>query len=151
MSTQLYDMNEKDHLKLERGDSWRSVQVYKCKVCHIITNLWYMGGYPGLGPRLYCPGTKFNEHSKLAEWIKRLQDYKNDGQLINQASSSPDEYEFVSEHIDQMIKVLDYNISYMRERFSRFNDVEGVSEGPPEIIEFDPSGSYYIAKEHLPW
>lgn len=54
----LYDM-EKDEWKVadfQRGEHWRSKQVYKCGICGSESNEFQMGGWPSMGPRLYCPG-----------------------------------------------------------------------------------------------
>jgi hypothetical protein len=69
----LYDM-EKDEWRetdFKRGDKWRSRQVYKCRICGAQSNEFYMGGWPGMGPRLSCPGctAKYNQHNLLQKKV----------------------------------------------------------------------------------
>ena len=34
-----------------------------------------MGGWPGMGPRLICPGIKYNEHELLASYLDECKRY----------------------------------------------------------------------------
>ena len=66
---QYVDFNKNDwHGKFKRGDVFRSLEASICGVCGCKSNKWEMGGYPGLGPRLVCPGNrKFPElHEEMS-------------------------------------------------------------------------------------
>lgn len=65
----LYNMEEQEWRKgkFKRGDQWRSQEVSECTVCGTRTNLWTMAGYPGMGPRLRCPGRDYSEHDEIVK------------------------------------------------------------------------------------
>jgi len=50
----LYDMRLRNY-PCERGDTFRSLQVFKCPICGSISNKVIMGGSPGYGIRTCCP------------------------------------------------------------------------------------------------
>ena len=69
MSTiiKLYDMDTSEWREagFKRGDTWRSTKVYRCEICRTKTNIWIMGGSPGMGPRIVCPGDPYKEHDDI--------------------------------------------------------------------------------------
>lgn len=52
---------------------FRSVQVHRCWVCGALTNLVFIGGWPGCGVRMCCPQSHLSWHHLLEEKIKLLQ------------------------------------------------------------------------------
>ena len=68
----------------QRGDSWRSDEIYRCKLCHTKTNNWQMGGWPGMGPRLICPGSGYKEHKHLTELFELYLDIEKDPKYVEQ-------------------------------------------------------------------
>ena len=65
----LYDLRKDDHPD-QRGDRFRSLQVFECGICGAVTNSMLMGGYPGYGLRYYCPNGQEEWHKNLKEKIK---------------------------------------------------------------------------------
>lgn len=69
----LYDIEKNDHPN-KRGDEFRSIQIWKCSVCHALTNRVMMGGSPGLGTRIGCPNDAECWHHELrrkALWLEK--------------------------------------------------------------------------------
>lgn len=66
------DLQEWRDGEFKRNDSWRSDIAYRCEVCHVETNLWIMGGWPGMGPRLLCPGSKYKEHDEIGSSLEEI-------------------------------------------------------------------------------
>lgn len=67
----LYDMRKKDYPN-KRGDTFRTLQVFKCWVCCALTNKVVMGGYPGYGCATICPNSSECWHHELERKIKWL-------------------------------------------------------------------------------
>lgn len=67
----LYDIRKRDYPN-KRGDSFRSLQVFKCWVCGALTNQVIMGGYLGYGVRAICPQSDQCWHHELEEKIRWL-------------------------------------------------------------------------------
>ncbi len=65
----LYDLREHKYPS-QRGDTFRSLQIFECETCGAVTNSMLMGGYPGYGLRYYCPNSQENWHKELQEMIK---------------------------------------------------------------------------------
>ncbi len=69
----LYDMAKSEYRQtdFQRGEYWRSKQVYKCGICGCESNEFHMGGWPGIGPKLCCPGSsaKHDLHNLLQEKV----------------------------------------------------------------------------------
>lgn len=73
MTKQLYDIRRKDYPD-ERGDVFRSLQVFECWVCEALSNRVIMGGYPGYGVRAVCPNSSECWHHELEErmaWLAK--------------------------------------------------------------------------------
>src|SRR3989344_6621754 len=73
--TKLYNMDRQEWREgnFERGNVWRSDIAYQCEICHTKINRWIMGGWPGMGPRILCPGDLYQEHDELEDSLKQYQ------------------------------------------------------------------------------
>jgi len=67
----LYDIREKNYPN-RRDDSFRSLQVFECTVCEVLTNEVIMGGAPGLGVKMICPYSAECWHHELQIKIQDL-------------------------------------------------------------------------------
>ncbi|MEK7498536.1 MAG: hypothetical protein AAB611_01600 [Patescibacteria group bacterium] len=96
----LYDMRKKDYPN-KRGDTFRTLQVFKCWVCNALTNRVTMGGYPGYGCATICPNSGECWHHELEEKIKWLK-YPHPGsykeELRQEIDAMRKEYEHLVEH-----------------------------------------------------
>lgn len=74
----LYDMETQEWREgnFQRGDSFRSKQVYVCGICRTKTNALFCGGYPGWGVRKVCPGDSFTEHDEIESALKELENVR---------------------------------------------------------------------------
>ena len=70
-SVKLYDL-ETEKYPHERGDCFRSRQVFECPICGGLTNRVVMGGYPGWGLRAVCPNSSECWHHELEDKIRWL-------------------------------------------------------------------------------
>ncbi|MDE1970706.1 MAG: hypothetical protein KGI50_04000 [Patescibacteria group bacterium] len=68
---QLYDLRRKTYPN-QRGDSFRSLQVFLCPICAALTNKVVMGGYPGYGVRAVCPNSVEDWHHNLEDRVGLL-------------------------------------------------------------------------------
>jgi len=60
----LYDLRKRNYPN-KRGDSFRSLQVFECWVCGVLTNEVVMGGSHGYGVRVICPQSAECWHHEL--------------------------------------------------------------------------------------
>lgn len=86
--TQLYDIREHNYPN-QRGDHFRSLQVFECDICGAITNVVMLGGWPSLGLRTACPHSGKCWHHELQITIEDLENgpyrgYEEDFKLILQ-------------------------------------------------------------------
>lgn len=58
----------------ERGITFRSLQVFKCEFCGAVTNKIILAGYPGYGPRAYCPNCSEQWHQDLEDHCERFKE-----------------------------------------------------------------------------
>ncbi|MBI5152919.1 MAG: hypothetical protein HZA36_00435 [Parcubacteria group bacterium] len=65
----LYDMRKKDYPN-KRGDTFRTLQVFKCWVCGGLTNRVVMGGHPGYGVATICPNSSECWHHEIEDKIR---------------------------------------------------------------------------------
>lgn len=65
-NVQLFDLRERKYPN-QRGDSFRSLQVFTCHICNAKTNKVVMGGYPGYGVRAVCPNSAETWHHELED------------------------------------------------------------------------------------
>lgn len=80
-NVKLYDI-EKDNYPSNRGDEFRSLQVFECGVCKALTNQVVMGGSMGYGVRTICPNGSECWHHELEGKVELLEQphpksYKN--------------------------------------------------------------------------
>lgn len=68
-TVKLYDLRERKYPH-NRGDVFRSLQVFECWVCGGLTNRVVMGGYPGYGVRAVCPQAWECWHHELEEKLE---------------------------------------------------------------------------------
>lgn len=60
----IYDLRVRTYPN-QRGDAFRSLQVFECWVCRALTNRVVMGGYPGYGVRTICPHSSECWHHEI--------------------------------------------------------------------------------------
>ncbi len=147
--TKLYNMDldkqEWREGKFKRGDTWRSDAIYECDICLTQSNSWVMGGWPGMGPRLVCEGTKYTEHKTLHKDIK--EQYRL-GELIKEAEGQSKAKESLG-LVDAELELIDIRISNLRERFGEqhLHDIEG---NPTRVIKGYVGCSSYMGNISLP-
>lgn len=136
--------------KFKRQDTWRSNQVYECGVCGVKTNKWIMGGWPGMGPRLICPGSSYVEHKRINELFmqmklveKKISDYKK---MIKNwtKQTKPDEMKKVinmMENLEAEHILLKNEVQDMRSRFKQVSEVKDLSLKKAEIIIYYPAAN----------
>lgn len=78
----IYDLRKSDY-PTTRGDVFRTLQVFQCWVCGVLTNRAVMGGWPGLGVRVVCPYASECWHHELEDAIPYL--VERDQRLIQEA------------------------------------------------------------------
>ena len=143
-SDKLYNMESDEWRgKFNRGDRWRSIDIYQCQICDVKTNLWIMGGYPGMGPRLVCIGTEYKEHEKLENKLKnRIIEYE---EAITKLSQNLDNPLINSLNIEK--NLLENIIQDLRSKFSNANldDLKGIDNNA-KIILYYPGSKYQGAK-----
>ncbi|KXA99414.1 hypothetical protein AKJ41_05480 [candidate division MSBL1 archaeon SCGC-AAA259O05] len=130
----------------ERGESWRSELVYRCEICHTKTNKWHIGGWPGKGPRLLCPGDEYEEHDELESILERYDELEALFDLYNSIDRE------TAQEMDELrlqIDLLGEKVEELRKKFSEgVDDVEGV--GPDaQVKSFYPSTRYAGEKRSL--
>ncbi len=72
-TVRLYDISQCNYPN-QRGDSFRSLQVFECIVCTAMTNCVVMGGWPGYGMRIICPNSGECWHHEIElkiKWLKK--------------------------------------------------------------------------------
>ncbi len=144
----LYDMDEQEWRGdfEERGESWRSLRVYRCEICHAKTNKWHMGGWPGKGPRLSCPGDEYEEHDELESVLERRDELETLFELCN---SIDQEKSQDLNDLPLLTVLLGEKVERLRKKFSKdVNDVKGVGSDA-EIKGYYPSTRYSGEKGSL--
>ena len=140
--------------KFERGDSWRSDIAYQCEICHTKTNRWVMGGWPGMGPRILCPGDVYQEHDELESSFGQYQSLDKQIQDFEKTlSESPQvDRKKAQNMIDNLYaqrELLEAKIDKLRKAFSgRLYDIEGLDSNS-SIKNFYPSSRYAGEKKLL--
>ena len=123
------NMNKDDWRKkdFKRGYHWRSDIAYQCQICHVKTNDWLMGGYPGMGPRIICPGDDYKEHDEIEKFMKEIGILDCRKKRIKKWLS-----EGIREHGNQEMKRIDEKIDFnkqiienIRKAFNGHDDVVG--------------------------
>ena len=72
-TVKLYDLTKSDYPN-QRGDSFRSIQVFVCWVCDALSNKVIMGGHPGYGVRAKCPNSAQCWHHEFEEKMLLLRE-----------------------------------------------------------------------------
>lgn len=141
----LYDVEHKEFPPGERGDHFRSLQIYQCKICHSKTNRWFYGGAPGWGLRHTCPAQpEFpEEHRILESSLGKLSALEKE---ISRFRIQADRDESLKEDVNLVLpllyaqtNILRSHISELRKRLSQMCDINGIDPNPSQIIEFYPS------------
>lgn len=157
----LYDMEKDEWRKIKFkkiGHSWRSKQVYRCVICHCLTNEWHLGGYLSTGPRLLCPADDYEEHDEL----ERLYlEHENMIKKLRRMNEQYHKHKSKLEHeqvpkVKEAIKVMEVSLILLglelndqRKRFEKLNDVEGVDVKKVKPIDFYPSSRVSWPKKKL--
>ncbi len=143
----LYSSTKKERPPGGRGVTWRSEEIYQCKICHTKSNEWIYGGYPGYGPRMICPGDLYKEHDDLEEVLKK---YNNLGEEIKEYEQIlPDAKATTKEKAENMIQemklkqsLLEIKLNKLRDLFKeKVDDVQGVGINA-KIIDYYPFARY---------
>ena len=156
---ELYDMETQEWREgnFQRGDSFRSKQVYMCGICRTKTNALFCGGYPGWGVRTLCPGDHFTEHDEIEEaqkeWVRIGGQRAMYGPYLA-AAEKIDETGMVV-MMDQMLQaqqlVLQVKMNALREKFAGLlDDVVGIPEADPAMLrEYWPGARFGGEKKSL--
>lgn len=137
----LYDMEKDEWRKFKRNECWRSKAVYQCSVCHTKLNEWFMGGWPGMGARIVCPGTGYEEHDKLIALLKEHQKLKKKITDYGKVSGSDQENKLIQALLTEE-GLLKKRIREYRKLFSgKLDDVQGVGR-KAEVEYFYPYAEY---------
>ena len=156
MDIQLYDMEEQEWRKgnFKRGDSWRSSEIYQCQICQVRTNKWIMGGSMGMGPRILCPGSMYDEHIQLENFITRLDRLQEEidlyGGIITQAinagilaPTNPNPKQVIQTRTNEQ-DLLNLGITSVRAKFVNLDDLVGfLSTETPTTLPFISSSKYF--------
>lgn len=147
MATQLYNMDLKVQEwrkgKFQRGDTWRSRAIYQCEICHTQSNRWIMGGWPGMGPRIVCEGTQYQEHEELEQTLeeyasldRKIKTYQETAQQIHIPNAETPIQSLSTE--SQLLKA---RANTFRELFKgKLDDLIGLENA--EVILYHPSSRY---------
>lgn len=153
----LYDMNGDEWKKHNRqfGNRWRSSTIYRCAICHTKTNLWILGGTAfSIGPRLLCPGDRYEEHDELEETLDDYGDVSRRIQKMEELlKKAPELYQRRRDNILDGLYgqrgLYAGEISRLRKLFSgRCNNLKGVTANSP-LEDFIPFARAVGPKKHL--
>lgn len=71
-TVRLYDVTTRDYPN-QRGDIFRSLQIFKCWVCGVLSNRVIVGWHsPGYGVRVVCPNSSECWHHELEKRVELL-------------------------------------------------------------------------------
>ena len=155
--TKLYNMDKQEWREgnFERGSVWRSDIAYKCEICHTKTNRWIMGGWPGMGPRILCPGDLYQEHDELESSLSQYQTL--DGQIRDYEKNLDGNPKVNRVRAQNMIdnlhaqrELLEAKVSELREIMfiRKLDNIESLDDNP-SIREFYPGSRYVGDKKSL--
>ena len=158
----LYNMEEQEWRtgKFQRGNTWRSEEVSECTVCGTRTNRWEMGGYPGMGPRLHCPGGVYREHDEIVGAHERQKELKSlivsyESELQHQCyeiSAQTRGYIATLLHMHRAeYSLLQGKIDRLRELFTEklLHDVKGIKSELTVVVPCTPFTSGGTQKKSL--
>ncbi len=110
-------------LKLKKGDTFRSEDIYVCEICSTRTNKWEYNGALVPGPKLICPAEIFEEHDILE---KLKEEY---GNIIDN-----------DEVTDTCLKEVEGKINSYEHIFGRrFDNLEGIDTEKAKEIPYVPA------------
>lgn len=146
----LYNMEGQEWREgnFQRGDSWRSAEVYECGICGTRTNQWVMGGGylgMGLGPRHWCEGGAYAEHDdiektqeEVAELDTKIKEYSAEVNLGHIARSTRAAARELLARLQTECELLQAKVDRLRALFAKkaLHDVEGVDEPVKPIVVF---------------
>lgn len=144
MKMKLYDMEKQEWRKgnFKRSDGWRSKAIYECSVCQIKNNSWFMGGYPGMGPRIMCPGKEYEEHKVLEQTLEKweglgekIKDYKK---LLKKAKNQEKIKNLLS-YLEAEKELLEIKFKDLRKEFQGLDDLRGVDSKAKIISYYSPA------------
>lgn len=132
--------------RFTRGSTWRSSAAYRCVVCHTMTNKWEMGGWPGRGPRITCPGefTLSDLHLSLEQILHEIAKIRDEMEMYKQVPRivSKDITEFVTKHtcdLKMKIQAFEMIVDEVRKQFpTNLYDIQGLQPGH-DVLEIFPS------------
>ena len=143
----LYDIENGSCPNLGRGSEFRTKQSYNCVICNTKTNSWVMGGYPGLGPRLICPGDSYVEHSELENEISaqaslkaKLKRYGSIDLHRKDSQVQPKDKSNLIKNLNTEVGLLQSRIDELRKLFERkgVHDIKP-NDLKPVIVDYYPS------------
>lgn len=106
-----------------------------------------MGGWPGKGPRLLCPGNEYEEHDELESVLERHDEIEN---LFDLCESIDRESAENLNDLPVLMDLLEEKAEKLREKISgKANDVRGV-DPDAEVKSYYPSTRYSGDKKSLP-
>lgn len=71
----LFDLWEGKYPR-NRGDRFRTNQVFRCRTCRTLFNEGFNGGYPGYGLRAICPYHKCHWHQLIEGKLELFDDWR---------------------------------------------------------------------------
>lgn len=153
----LYDMDTQEWREggFQRGDSFRSQQVYICRMCRTKTNEILLGGYPGWGVRIVCPGDAFTEHDEIEKTLRRQEEVIA---AVEQLSPYVDEAARRDSAVWELVRhweaerlLFQVKIDALREKFAgALDDVVGIEELDPAMLrEYWPGARFGGKKKSL--
>lgn len=151
--TKLYNMDNQEWGtgNFDRGDSWRSDLAYQCEICHTKTNRWVMGGWPGSGPRILCPGDVYQEHvgveSAVGQYQHLEKQIKDFEKTLNVSQVDKERAQNMMNNLYAQRELLEAKVDELRKVFSgRLDDLEGLHSNS-SIKSFYPSARYVTRKK----
>ena len=153
----LYDMDAQEWREggFQRGDSFRSRQVYVCQMCRTKTNEILLGGYPGWGARIVCPGDSFTEHDEIEKTLRRQEEV---AAAVEQLSPYVDEAAHRDPAVRELVRhweaeqlLFQVKIDVLRRKFAGvLDDVVGIGELDPAMLrEYRPGTRFGGKKKNL--
>jgi len=141
----LFNMSKQEWKKANftLHDHWRSEVAYKCQICHVKTNRWFLGGYLSVGPRIICPGDDYSKHDELEsdyksyiELNKKIRSYKK---ALKTTKVKKGKYLDLIQNLITEKKLLNEKLMLLRKRFAIFHDITGT---PKSVRLYYPSSRY---------
>ncbi len=156
----LYDMDAMDAQEwrergFRRGDSFRSKQVYVCQMCRTKTNEILLGGYPGWGVQIVCPGNSFTEHDEIEKTLRRQEEVAAEVEqlspYVDEAAHRDPAVRELMRHWEAEQLLFQVKIDVLRMKFAGvLDDVVGIGELDPAMLrEYRPGMRFGGKKKSL--